>query len=194
MRPTPVTPFGGPLPQETIPPQGNPVELPSQPPSKLPTREEVATPAPRLQRENEDTPTPTSTPTPTEAPTVTATAPISSPSDQRPINRGSYYLSLDPVLLRFPYQQQPPHGLHAFDVPQNAMDTLLRLLIFYPLPSLNLSPTESLCSWPPSLLQLRCKARAIKDPDIFTYDEAMRSKERPQWLEAAMKEILGLES
>ena len=38
------------------------------------------------------------------------------------------------------------------------------------------------------------KARAVKDPDTLTYEEAMRSPEKNKWMEVAQTEISGLES
>ena len=38
------------------------------------------------------------------------------------------------------------------------------------------------------------KARAMKDPDTLTFDEAMRSPQREQWMKSAQKEITGLEN
>lgn len=38
------------------------------------------------------------------------------------------------------------------------------------------------------------KARAVKDPDLLTFDEAMRSPHRDQWMDAAQGEVSGLES
>jgi hypothetical protein len=38
------------------------------------------------------------------------------------------------------------------------------------------------------------KARAVKDPDTLSYQEAMASSDKEKWMDAAQKEISGLES
>lgn len=38
------------------------------------------------------------------------------------------------------------------------------------------------------------KMRAVKDPDLLTFDEAMRSPFRAKWMESAQAEVSGLES
>ena len=44
------------------------------------------------------------------------------------------------------------------------------------------------------LLPAAFKARAVKDPDTFTYQEAMASEHKSEWLKAAQAEISALES
>ena len=64
--------------------------------------------------------------------------------------------------------------------------------------SINDSPADflpfiaSLCH--PFPLPEAFKARAVKDPDTLSFQEAMASSDKSKWMEAAQKEISGLES
>jgi hypothetical protein len=45
----------------------------------------------------------------------------------------------------------------------------------------------------PDFIQSALKARAVKDPDTLSFEEAMRSPEKHQWMQAANGEVTGLE-
>ncbi|CAJ1959927.1 unnamed protein product [Cylindrotheca closterium] len=179
----------------TIPPiqretviENPPAVSPVQPP---PSQRENVTPIPTTPTPtNQPKPSPSPQPTPSPARTPQPTAPPRKPAPQPSATRTSRRSNKAQPPKRFGYDGHGPAG---YTAPLKSQSPETNNFYTYFSAYFNHSNIDLEHSHDCSFIPSSYKARATKDPDVFTYNEAVNGPNSKKWTAAAKKEIEELE-
>ena len=168
------TPISSPFPVDESPPP--------LPPPSLPQREIVGAPLPAPQQRELDTQPSVVIPA---VPTLQTTLPAQ--QREQPVAQPAPAIPLPPSLPDRPSRQRRPPTRYGFDGTQGKG---------YLSATFNLETIQAFLTsvHHPAPIPSALKARAVKDPDLLSFNDAMNSPDKTKWMDAAQKEITALES